>query len=86
VKLSYCSYKAGDDVLEYPPVSIIYVPDREILGAPAEQSPMFSGAWGLVRDTPPGDQWLCIADPLPEPWASEAERTDRALFARVRAR
>lgn len=86
VKFTYCSYRPDATPLQYPPVSLVYVPDREILATLSEKSPIFAAGWSLVRDQDASEQWLCITDPLPEPWASDAERADRALFNRLIAR
>ena len=84
VKFTYCSYKPTDPPLAYPPVSLVYVPDREILSILALKSPMLAQAWTLVCDTDPTARWLCIVDPLAADWVSDAERMDRALFDGLR--
>ncbi|MBA3655963.1 MAG: hypothetical protein H0W69_01265 [Gemmatimonadaceae bacterium] len=84
VKCSFCSYRPGDLPRAYPPVSIIYIPDWEIFADLASKSPLLAGAWDSVAGADKRQSWIILADPLSEPWASNAETTDDALFRTFR--
>lgn len=83
VKSTFCSYHPGDPPVDYPPVSVIYLPDWEIFAELSAKSPLLAGAWDLVAEADRTYRWLVLADLLPEPWASETEASDKTRFRHV---
>ena len=63
-----------------PPLSIILVRTKEILGELAQKSPLLAPAWEALKDKPQEGHWLCISDPPPADWVESMAETDTDLF------
>jgi hypothetical protein len=68
-----------------PPVSMLFFHSKLVVSTLASQSPLFSACWSILADKPQNRNWLCVPDPLPESWVTEAEKVDAALFSRANA-
>src|SRR4030066_962241 len=61
-------------------VSFLIAMNKDILSSLANQTPLLTSAWELLKDKSENQQWFCISDPLPEEWARNAEDIDVPLI------
>lgn len=61
-------------------VSFLIAMNKDILSSLANQTPLLTSAWELLKDKSENQQWFCISDPLPEEWARNAEDIDVQLI------
>lgn len=69
----------ADDPLDRK-YSVLFIMNKAILLKHGDKSPLFRDAWNLLKNASDDNHWLCIADPLPEPWVKENEAIDLDLL------
>jgi hypothetical protein len=85
-KLNFTAFSIMDSVPPadfVPPLSCIFVAEKQALAEAAQRSALLSSAWDLLRDRAEERHWLCIPDPPPEEWVRQNEQGDDDLFRQL---
>ena len=74
----YSRANQPDSATKY--VSFLIAMNKDILLSLADQTPLLTSAWELLKDKSENQHWFCISDSLPENWVRKTEHHDDQLI------
>lgn len=66
-----------------PPVSVLFINNKDSLQELASRSELFKMAWNQLSNCPEQQHWICIAEPPSPEWIDNISQNDDQLFMKI---